>query len=304
MEVCRVIVWGTRTEYDLYRKWFEVEILKGNMQIEAIILNEEYLFQRMDGIDVISIEAIRYIDFDYLIDMNENTQDSVLRILELLKIPLDKVIPVRVFGQPFFDLARWVQVKNSEISILSGHCWGGYAYNTLGLQFRTPLINMRFENKDFFRLLEDVEGYMQLTPEKIGEKYEINLQRNFPVVQLGDVTIEFNHYTDFDEALQIWNRRKERINYQNILVEMTADSMEDIDRFLKLPYEHKICFTMLPCEEKDVISIQNPYMLNLYGDRAWRYALGTANKSFGECKPYDLLKLLNHEEDYWRAEFV
>ena len=304
MEVYKVIVWGTRTEYDFYRKFLEVEILKGNIRIEAIILNEANLFRRIDGIEVISIDKIRSMDYDYLIDMNQNARANVSRIMELLKIPMDKVVPVRVFGQPFFDFARWVQVKASEISILSSHCWGGFAYNTLGLKFRTPLVNMFFDNEDFFRLLENVEGYMQLPLEKIGEEYEANLKRNYPVVRVGDVTIHFNHYTDFDEAVVIWNRRKERINYNNIFVEMTAKTNEEIERFLQLPYEHKICFTMLPCNEKDVISIQNPYFLNQYGDREWQFALATAMSSFSESKQYDLLKLLNYEEDYRRAEVI
>lgn len=303
MKTCKVVLWGTRTEYDIYRKWFEVEILKGNLWVEALILNEARLFRKIDGINVIGIEQIRNIEYDYLIDMNQNARSNVIRIMKLLQIPVEKVIPVRVFGLPFFDLRRWEEVKRSEVSIISSHCWGGYTYNTLGLEFKSPLVNMFFDNEDFFRLLENIEGYMQQPLVKIGEEYETNLQRNYPMVQLGaDVKIHFNHYTDFEDAVTIWNRRKERINYNNIFVEMTAKSREEIDRFLQLPYQHKICFTMLPCKEKDVISVQNPYFLNQYQDREWQFALMTAMKAYNELKQFDLLKLLNHEEDYCRAE--
>lgn len=300
----RVIIWGSRIEYDYYRRWLEVETLKGNMEIIGIILNETNLFRKIDGVDVIGIGDIRCTAYDYLIDMNQNARANVLKIIELLKIPMDKVIPVRVFEQPFFDFVRWVQVKKSEISILSSHCWGGYVYNTLGLKFKTPLVNMFFNNDDFFRLLGDVKGYMQQPLELLGWEYETNLRRNYPVVGLGDVAIHFNHYTDFGEAVEIWNRRKARINYDNIFVEMTAKTDADIDRFLQLPYEHKICFTMLPCQENGVISIQNSYLLKQYGDREWQFALATAMKSFSEAKQYDLLKLLNHEEDYCRIEVI
>lgn len=36
----KVIVWRNRIEYDFYYKYFEVERLKSNMEIEAVILNE------------------------------------------------------------------------------------------------------------------------------------------------------------------------------------------------------------------------------------------------------------------------
>ena len=72
---------------------------------------------------------------------------------------------------------------------------------------------------------------------------------------------------------------------------MTVKTIKDIDRFLELPFEHKICFTMIPCREKDVISIQNPYFRKLYGDNEWQFAIGTVMKSFTESKQYDFVKL-------------
>lgn len=83
---------------------------------------------------------------------------------------------------------------------------------------------------------------------------------------------------------------------------MTVKTYEELDKFLELPYENKICFTMLECNEKSVMSIQNEYFRNRYGDREWQFALATVTNSNSECKQYDLLKLLNKEEDYIRVE--
>ena len=295
-------MWGTRTEYDYFHKWFEVEILKGNMLVKAIIFNEKEMFRSIDGIEVIGLDSLQYIDCDFIIDMNQNAREKILRIMELLKISEDKVIPARVFGQPFFDLKRWIQVRERKVSIISSHCWGGYVYNTLGMKFRSPFINMHLANEDFFRILENIKGYMQQPLQMVGQEYEENLKRNYPVVALGDAIIHFNHYTNFDESVEIWNRRKERLNYNSLFIEMTAKTIEDIDRFLELPFEHKICFTMIPCKEQNVISIQNTYFRKLYGDNEWQFAIGTVMKSFTESKQYDLLKLLNGENDYFRAE--
>ena len=296
----KVVLWGFRTEYDYFRKYFEVELLKGNMQIVAIVLNEFQLFQKVDGIDVVGMEVITSLEYDYIINMNQKASAEVARILQLLQIPQENVIPARVFSLPFFDLQRWVQVKESNISIISSHCWGGFAYNTLGLPFRSPFINMFWDNKEFLKMLEDIEEYMDKPLIKLGEAYETNLKRNYPVVGLGDLTIQFNHYTDFEEAVSIWNRRKERINYDNLFIETTAKDSEEISRFLELPYENKVCFTMLECNEKNVISIRKEQFRSRYEDREWQFALATVTKDYAECKQYDLLKLLNKEEDYMR----
>ena len=39
---------------------------------------------------------------------------------------------------------------------------------------------------------------------------------DFPIGQLGDIAILFQHETDFQEAKRKWDRRKERINYDNL----------------------------------------------------------------------------------------
>lgn len=297
----RVIVWGDRTGYDYNMKWLEVEVLKNNIQILAIVLNETKLFRQIDGVEVRDIDSLLSLEYDFIIDMNENAPDKVRRIMELLKISMEKVIPVRVFRQPYFDMKRWVKVKNENISIISSHCWGGIVYNTLGLPFASPTVNMFFPIDDFLKMVKNIKHYMNEPLELIREEYEVNLQRNYPVVKLDDIMIHCNHYRNFEEAEQIWERRKHRINYDNIFVEMTAKTHEQIDEFLRLPYEKKICFTALPCNETNVVSIYNQQFQNLYGDKEWQFALGIAGKQFAECKQYDLLKLLSGEKNYLRT---
>lgn len=300
----KIVIWGSSIEYDHFRKLLEVELYKGTIQIIGIVLNEEKLFSKMDGIEVLTIESLLWLEFDYIVNLNQAGKEEVLKILELLRISRDKVIPIAVFRQPYFDFQRWEQVKNSRISIVASHCWGGFTYNALGLQFQSPFVNLFVGNTEFVRLVGSLRYYMEQPLRYVGENYEKNLKRNYPMGQLGDVLIHFNHYQNFDEAVACWNERKERINYNNLLIEMTANSREELESFLQLPYEHKICFTMLPCQEKNVVSIQNENLLSLYNHQAWDFANRTAAINSGECKQVDLLKLLNHEEDYMRVEYV
>lgn len=295
-----VIIWGNSVDYDTYAKTFFHEVLKGNMKIEAIVFNDEESMQYLEGIPIIKIEEILQFSFDYLIDMNDKEHDVALHILELLRIPLDKVIPARVFLLPTFDLKRWVQIQKSEISIISSNCWGGLTYHSLGLPFWSPFINLFMKENDFLTLLENFETYMQY-PLHFVEERRANLEKNYPVMALGDVLLHFNHYEDAKSAVAIWEKRKKRLHYDNLFVEMLIETEEGLERFRNLSYPHKIGLTMLPCEEKDVISFgKYPYYVERYLKEAGQLVLMLARWQTSECKVYDILKLLNHEEDYRR----
>lgn len=304
----KVILWGTSVEYDLFYKLIEVEVLKGNIEVVAIILNEEDYLQKLDGIDVIKIEELLVREYDFIIDMNRDEREVVHRILELLRIPRDKVLPISLFDKVFFDLNRWIQVKESNISIISNNCWGGITYHSLGLKFTSPFINMWMENNDYLTMLENLEYYMSVKPHFVKEVYDEVLKHPYPIVGLDDIYIHFNHYNDFESAIEIWNRRKERLNYDNLLVEMIISRQQDLERFISLPFEYKVGFSYIPCEEENVVYFpfyENKYISNKYQNDTWRFVTRMAAYKYpDECKHYDVLKLLNHEKDYIRAVTV
>lgn len=81
--------------------------------------------------------------------MNQEEPQTVSKILELLNISREKVIPVRVFRLLSFDLNRYIKVKESRVSIITNHCWRGYTYHYLGMQFLSPFINIFVEEEDY-----------------------------------------------------------------------------------------------------------------------------------------------------------
>lgn len=299
----RVIVWGSYVEYDRFHQWMEVELLKGSMQIEAIVLNEENLFTWLDGIEVIPIEELLTREYDYLINLNQNDPLAVRRILELLRIPLDKVIPIKVFALPCFDLQRYLAVKESRVSIIANNCWGGVTYNALGMQFLSPFINMFVLPEDYLKLLNRFDFYMDQPLHYIEDGFEVNLKRNYPIVGLADVTLNFNHYTEFESAVQIWEKRKARLNFDNLFVEMIIDTRESLEAFLKVPFARKIGLSTIKCSDKDIIYfpvVDNGYTKKRYVN-VWDYFNHMASLMGDELKQYDILKLLNGEEDFMRA---
>ena len=92
-------------------------------------------------------------------------------------------------------------------------------------------------------------------------------------------------------------------DYSNLFIETVAGTEEELEEFLALPYEHKICFTTIPCFEKDVFYIQDSVARQKYANKIGEYANNTVMKQYLELKEYDLLKLLNNESDFRRVEY-
>lgn len=131
---------------------------------------------------------------------------------------------------------RKVDVK--DISIISMNCIGGIVYHDCHQEFLSPTINLFFLPSDFIKFVSNLEYYLSLTPNiKMGDDY--------PIGQIDDIKIFFMHYTSCEDALEKWEKRKKRVNYDKIfiiMVERDGFSKEDFENFKKLKYP-KILFT-------------------------------------------------------------
>ncbi len=139
---------------------------------------------------------------------------------------------VRLYIRNKIDRARF---NNPEVSIITNHCMGGIICHDLGIQFNSPTVNLRILPSDFIKMIENLEEYMN---KEITEVVDNTV--SYPCGMLGDVKLWFVHYKTFSEAVTAWNRRKERINYNNIRVMLTVreECNDDIlSRFEKLSYK-------------------------------------------------------------------
>lgn len=124
---------------------------------------------------------------------------------------------------------------------------GGVVYHDLEQEFLSPTINLWFTPDDFLKFVENLERYLSLELiEDLSELYD------YPVGKLGDIHIYFMHYRSFDEAKEKWKTRAKRVNLNNLYIVMTEwpdPSVELYRRFEKLPYRHKVLFTIKPHDE-------------------------------------------------------
>lgn len=139
------------------------------------------------------------------------------------------------------------KLKNKTATIISSNCNGEFIYYDMNLRFLSPTINLSFDMNDFVKFLENMEWYLQQPV----RRYEDD-RFSYPTGMIGDIEIRFNHYKTFEEAVEKWEERKQRINWDNLFI-LAIDgdgcTYESMQKFDKLPYENKVIFTHKPYPE-------------------------------------------------------
>lgn len=115
-------------------------------------------------------------------------------------------------------------LHNSDFSIISSTCVGGIIYHRLNQKFLSPTIDLWFYQKDFVKFVVNLSEYLN---------YDLKFVegiRDYPVAYLNDIKIFFMHYDNEDSARKAWERRKTRINFNNLYIIMVdADTITDDD---------------------------------------------------------------------------
>lgn len=104
------------------------------------------------------------------------------------------------------------RIRNKDFSILCSNCIGGIIYSKLGIKFMSPTVNLWIRQYDFIKLAQNPRFYLEQKLRFIDSEY------SYPVAMLGDIRIHFNHSRSAEEAEEDWNRRKVRVNYNNLYV--------------------------------------------------------------------------------------
>ena len=146
-----------------------------------------------------------------------------------------------------------LSVKSNDVSIISQNCIGGVFYHDLGMQFLSPTINLFIKEPDFVRFALNLQHYMDC-------ELEMHWEEEYPVGNLDDIEIHFKHYKTCKEAKEQWNRRKQRINWNKIIILSTdRDGFDDVmfQKWKHIPYP-KVLFTAQQQFSKDKDSVFFP----------------------------------------------
>lgn len=132
------------------------------------------------------------------------------------------------------------QLKNKKVTIFSSNCIGGIIYHNLGLQFQSPTINLWISPDDYIEMLKEPKKYFRSGIMKEGKS------EGFPVGIINGRKIYGVHYSNFDQLKNKWDRRCQRINWNNIcvfMIERDGCTYKNISDFDQLKYSRKVIFT-------------------------------------------------------------
>lgn len=110
-----------------------------------------------------------------------------------------------------------------DFSLLTATCVGGYIYHQLGKQFMSPTISLNLFNSHFYKFITNLDYYLSLDFVPVVDK----MYPHIPTGQLDDIVVHFTHYKSFEEGAALWNKRKARIDKDNLYIIGTDIAMSD-----------------------------------------------------------------------------
>ena len=158
-----------------------------------------------------------------------------------------------------------LRIKNKEITIISNNCWGGVFYRNNNLKYLSPTLGMFFIAEEYIKFIYNLKYYINKDIVFINiedSKYKDYLKKikyDSIVGKIEDVEICFLHYLNEEEAREKWNRRKKRINWNNIVYKFNDQNLctyKEIKAFNDFEAKNKICFTAKKYDDINSIQIK------------------------------------------------
>lgn len=140
-------------------------------------------------------------------------------------------------------------------TIISNNCTGGAVLHELGMEFKTPTINLQILPEQFREFCTNLSYYMQqdLIECHTFTPYEEAMLRkmfggvpDMPYGILDDIIVCFQHYETFEEAKNKWDERKSKIDYEHIGYIFHARGPEyakEADEFIREDLPHSLVIT-------------------------------------------------------------
>lgn len=289
----KVLIWGTGREYSNYFNCIRLLELREQVTIVGITTNDKDINTSIDNYPFVQKEDVASLYFDYCIVAMAD-MSLIIDEAESIGIEKSKLIPIRVLAIPNINFKEYIKLKNSSLTIFSPNCWAGVCYHRLGLEFLSPTINMWENVDDFNKLMLNIGTYMTYSVEFFKTGYEPTLKREYPIGLLNDILLHFNHYESFEQAVGCWEKRKKRINKNNILIVSYATSEKTIYEFENITHKNKLIFTSL--------DVNTPSSYHLSPDNSGTYGITVNGTASGEKNVLDIIAFLNHEDSYIRVK--
>ncbi len=300
------IAFAGSTLIDKILQKLQKEITTGECIFTKIYMKNTYYFHQIEEMEVADLSSAgeESEQFDYIMIADSCCYNDYYRQLQEFfdyKRILDGRKIVEYVG---FDLKRFLQIMESEISIFSDTCWGGMLYHSLGMRMNTVLVNTSVEPEDYLELLSNLSYYLSCPMEQYKERSAL-----MPPIGIlgGKVKIMFNHYLNFQEGAAAWNRRLERINYNNLFIQMgNFTNYEQVKQFSEISIKNKVGFWLESTDLESIcylkqyedVKIRALYMEGEFTEYLQNIILPVP-KVF---RPINVFKMLLGEKDFMRMK--
>jgi len=249
----KCILWGTGDVFQKNIGWIKLHEVSKQLKVVAVT-SKDTTFSKILGYEVVSRNELTVIAFDIIIVMTDRKNyTAIIQEAENLGIHRDRIIHVDVLRRTDINISYYMELVKNPPSIFANNCWGGITYHNLDLPFMSPLINMSVhEEEDYLKLCNNPKHYMEMSIEPFATRYNAELGREYPIARCDDINLHFIHYVTLEEATDYWEKRKKRINWDNLFIMMYTENEETATKFLQLPYERKICFVPFETNESSL----------------------------------------------------
>lgn len=290
----QVIIFGTGKLYNDALLSIKVHESTGAIKVVGIVSSEISTGRFLDGYRVISLAEIQSIEYDYcLFARPEKEIENALKY-----IPREKNVPIRVLHIPYFNFADYIRLKTNPVSIIAANCWAGFCYHYLGLEFTSPTINMWIDRMQFADFVDNLEQYLQEEVVEVGIGKDNFAGKTYPIARVGDITLHMNHYATFEEGKAAWEKRKTRVNFENLLVISASENVSCVERFCRCKAERKYIFVPADMEMQGDPIVPIEYKPRDDGSTIAMYANGFAN---GALSGIDILAFISGDRNWNRA---
>ena len=252
----RLLIWGAGVNFQRALPGLRLREERGEIKIIGIVDRNRPENGMINGYPHIMPEDIPGYEFDFLKILSTKYRREILE--EYMKIPGTDPCKLSEYIFPELDAEQHTQLVNDRPTIFSSSCWGGLVYFHLGMECVSPFKNLWLHEEDFLSFLQDPRGYMHEDPvpdrmHRAWTKYDEDL---YPVLKLGDIKLYCNHTRTMEEAISDWLRRREKINWNFTLAQMSTQNPLIEKRFNLIDtVDRKICMVPYPTTE--------PYSLQL-----------------------------------------
>lgn len=263
----KVLIWGTGK--DFWENYNLIHMHQEMNNINIIAYIDAKRNQMIGKTKTISPDLLLKIniEYDYIIITTSAYWDEIVKWCEInLKIGRERIISFSVFKLPFFDWKKYINIRTNPPSIIAEQCIGGYILHDLRLPFETPFINTligHIYKNDVWDMFENLDKYMKIAPSKmpVDATFEdmpesmINERIDYPRLWYDNICLHGFHYSNQEEFLGEWEKRRKRYNADNKVVIKVIYSEADLIKFEELNVNKKIGIYYKECEVKDIYTL-------------------------------------------------